>query len=305
VRVNDVLWHETPTLFGRGPRDRAFITRANDDGRTTVQFGDGMTGARLPSGHENVEATYRQGIGLAGLVKAGQLSLLMAPPLGVQEVTNPTAAAGAADRESRDDARENAPRTVLTLDRIVSLRDYEDFARGYAGIAKALATWTWDGHTRGVFLTVAGPRGAEIKIEGDFGLNLFRAIRNAGDPFVPVQLKSYKKGAALFHLAARVKVDPDYETPVVLSAVEAALRAQFSFEAREFGQPVASSEVIAVMQSVRGVTAIDLNKLYRVGGSPTDRLLAALPQAGAGGTLAPAEILVLDSAPLEQLEAMT
>jgi hypothetical protein len=118
-------------------------------------------------------------------------------------------------------------------------------------------------------------------------------------------LKSYKKGAALFHLAARVKVDPDYETAVVLAAVESALRAQFSFEAREFGQPVASSEVIAVMQSVRGVTAIDLNKLYRVGGSPADRLWAALPQAGAGGTLAPAEVLVLDSAPLDQLEAMT
>ncbi|HKP03820.1 MAG TPA: putative baseplate assembly protein [Chthoniobacterales bacterium] len=305
VRVNDVLWHETSTLFGRGPRDRVFITRADDNGKTSVQFGDGVTGARLPSGQENVQATYRQGIGLAGLVKAGQLSLLTSPPLGVQEVTNPTEAAGADDRESRDDARENAPRTVLTLDRIVSLRDYEDFVRGYAGIAKALATWTWDGHTRGIFLTVAGPNGAEIKIEGDFGLSLFRAIRNAGDPFVPVQLKSYKKGSALFHLAARVKVDPDYETPVVLAAVESALRGRFSFDAREFGQPVASSEIIAVMQSVPGVIAVDLNKLYRVGHSPTDRLWAALPQPGASGTLDPAEVLVLDAAPLDQLEAVT
>ena len=51
----------------------------------------------------------------------------------------------------------NAPLTVLTLDRVVSLRDYEDFARAFAGIAKALATWSWDGERRGVFVTVAGP----------------------------------------------------------------------------------------------------------------------------------------------------
>ena len=53
-------------------------------------------------------------------------------------------------------ARRNAPLTVLTLDRIVSLRDYEDFARAFGGIAKALATWTWDGQRQGIFVTVAG-----------------------------------------------------------------------------------------------------------------------------------------------------
>jgi hypothetical protein len=303
VCVNEVLWHETPTLFGRGPRDRVFVTRTDDDGKTTVQFGDGARGARLPSGEENVRATYRKGIGLEGLVKAGQLSLLISRPLGVKEVINPADAEGADDRESVADARANAPLTVLTLDRIVSLRDYQDFVRCYAGVAKALATWTWDGRTRGVFITVAGPNGAEISLAGDFGDNLMAAIRQSGDPFVPVQVKSYKKNAALFHLAARVKVDPDYETASVLAAVEAALRAQFSFDARDFGQPVVSSEVIAVMQSVPGVVAVDLNRINRVGQSPSTRLLAALPKTGTDG-LDPAELIVLDSAPLDQLEVM-
>ena len=52
--------------------------------KTTVQFGDGVTGARLPTGQENVRAIYRKGIGLEGLVKAEQLSLLMTRPLGVK-----------------------------------------------------------------------------------------------------------------------------------------------------------------------------------------------------------------------------
>jgi hypothetical protein len=303
LRVNDVLWHETPTLFGRGPRDHVFVTRTDDDGKTTVQFGDGVMGARLPDGQENVRAKYRKGIGLEGLVQAGQLSLLLSRSLGVKAVINPAKADGAADRESLADARTNAPLTVLALDRIVSLRDYQDFVRCYAGVAKALATWTWDGHTRGVFVTVAGPAGAEINLAGDFGDNLLAAIRQSGDPFVPVQVKSYKKNAALFHLAARMKVDPDYETGLVLAAVEAALRTQFSFEAREFGQPVVSSEVIAVMQSVAGVVAVDLNRIYRVGRAPSTRLLAALPGTGMDG-LDPAELIVLDSAPLDELSVM-
>ena len=55
-----------------------------------------------------------------------------------------------------------APLSVLTLDRMVSLQDYEDFARAFAGIAKALATWSGVGRTRGVFLTVAGPGGTAV-----------------------------------------------------------------------------------------------------------------------------------------------
>ena len=74
-------------------------------------------------------------------------------------LTNQLIARGnvAADPESRDDARHNAPLTVLALDRIVSLQDYEDFAGAFSGIGKALATWTWDGERRAVFVTVAGP----------------------------------------------------------------------------------------------------------------------------------------------------
>ncbi|MFS8085923.1 MAG: hypothetical protein ACMG6H_09855, partial [Acidobacteriota bacterium] len=77
VRVNDLKWNEVPTLFGHAPRERIYITHTDDDRKTTVQFGDGITGARLPMGRENVKATYRKGIGLEGLVKANQLSLLM------------------------------------------------------------------------------------------------------------------------------------------------------------------------------------------------------------------------------------
>jgi predicted phage baseplate assembly protein len=264
VRVNDLLWHQASTFYGHGPRERIYVCTTGDDGVTTVQFGDGVTGARPPTGSQNIRATYRRGIGLEGLVKPDQLSLLLTRPLGVKAVTNPVAAEGAADREELSDARNNAPLTVLTLDRIVSLRDYEDFVRAFAGVAKALATWTWDGESRGVFITVAGPRGAEIDMSGDFGQQLLGAIQQAGVPRVPVRVQSYRPGAGLFTLSGRVKIDADYETESVLTAVRTALQAEFSFEARAFGDPVNLSEVIAVMQSVRGVIAVDIDEFRRV-----------------------------------------
>ena len=179
---------------------------------------------------------------------------------------------------------------------MVSLEDYENFSRSYAGIAKALATWTWDGRTRGVFISVAGPRGAAISqtLAGD----LITAIHAAGDPFVPVQIASYE--AARFRLTGQIKVDPDYETEKVITAVEEALRTAFSFESRSFGEPVVLSEVIALAQAVPGVVAVNIKKLYRTGATPklNDRLEAELPSGGDPATLDAAELLTLDPAPL-------
>ena len=275
VRVDDVLWHEVPTLYGHGPTERVYVTRTSEEGLTTVQFGDGVTGARLPSGQENVRAVYRRGIGLEGLVKTDQLSLLLTRPLGLKGVTNPVPGQNAADREQLSDARRNASLSILTLDRIVSLQDHEDFVRAFAGVAKAFATWTWDGDKRGVFITIAGGGGAEIDLSGDFGRALDAAIREASVPGVPVRVQSYRKAAGAFTLSARVKIDPDHEADRVLAAVRAALELAFSFEAREFGQPVELSEVFAAIHTVPGVIAVDVDDLRRVSTTTSAPLITA------------------------------
>ena len=317
VRVNDILWHEVPTLYGHGPHERIYTTHTDDDGKTVVQFGDGQTGARVPSGQENVKATYRRGIGLPGLLKANQLSQLMTRPLGVKSATNPRATSGAAAPEARDDARRNATLTLHTLDRIVSLSDYEDFARAFAGVSKTLATWTWSGERRGVFVTVAGADGARIESDSPLYKNLLKAMRAAGDSSVPLQVQTYEP--RFFVLKAKVQVRADYLPEKVLAETEARLRRAFSFDARSFGQPVTLSEVIAIMQATPGVVAVDVDQLYRSTG-PTrivqrldilrlfqpfrlfqplqTRLPAAAPFAGTDRVFA-AELLTLDPRPLK------
>jgi hypothetical protein len=297
VRINDLLWREVSTLFERAPHERIFTTALQDDGAVTVRFGDGLRGARLPSGTQNVKATYRRGSGLEGLVRAGQLSTLLTRPPGLKSAVNPLAAEGADEPESLANARENAPLTVLTLERVVSLEDYENFSRAYAGIARSLATWTWDGRARGIFLTVAGPRGAAVSTV--LAHDLVNAIHRAGDPFVPVRVESY--GEARFRLSGQLAIHSDYEPAKVLDSVIESLRAAFSFEHRRFGQPVMLSEVIALVQSMPGVVAVNIDKLHRAGAAAklNPRLEAALPTGADPAALSAAELLMLDPAPID------
>ena len=296
VRVNDLLWHEVPTLYGRGPDERVYVTRTGDGGATVVQFGDGRTGARLPTGQENVGAKYRRGTGTAGLVKAHQLTQLLSRPLGLRGVTNPLPAAEAEDPEMRDAARRNAPLAILTLDRIVSLRDYEDFASAFSGVAKALATWTWSGEQRGVFVTIAGPGGAAIAEGGTLHTDLLGQMRAAGDPHVPLTVRGHLQ--RFFRLKAKVRIHPDYLPEKVLPEVEATMRGRFSFDARSFGQPITLGEVIGAIHSVEGVVAVDVDELYRLD-RPTGLSARLNAEAPAPGRARAAELLTLDPRPLE------
>ena len=260
IRVNDVLWEEVPSLYQLPAEKRAYIARLADDGKVTVQFGDGINGARLPTGVENVKATYRVGTGMNGMVDAEQISLLMTRPLGVKSAVNPLAPTGAADPEQRDQARRNAPLTVLTLDRIVSLQDFEDFARAFAGIGKAQAALLWNGERRMVHLTVAAADGKSVDKTSDLYKNLIAGIDAARHPDQQVLVDSYQ--SLTFNVVAKVRVDSDFIMEDVLEAVFKELLEAFAFEARDFSQAVTASEVLAVMQRVNGVIAVDLDKLH-------------------------------------------
>lgn len=261
VRVNDVLWQQVPSLYQRSAQEQSYIVRIEDDSTTRIVFGDGKSGARLPTGQENIVATYRSGIGLAGQVSAGALSLLKTRPLGISEVINPLPATGAAEPEAMAEARTSAPLTVRTLGRIVSLQDYEDFARAFAGIGKAQAVQVWTGESQQVHITVGAIGGAAVDPDSALYDNLVKAIDNARDPVQQAQVASYER--LRFNLEAKLLIDPRYLADQVLAKVQAALMAKFAFEVRDFGQFVTASEVIATIQAIAGIIAVDLDALYR------------------------------------------
>ncbi|MCG7755292.1 MAG: putative baseplate assembly protein, partial [Nitrosomonas sp.] len=257
VFVNNVQWHETNTLVGLSSTARNFSTRTGDEGKTTVVFGNGREGARLPTGIENIKAEYRNGIGKTGNVKAEQISLLTTRPLGVKEVINPLRASGGADKETRDQARRNVPLGVKVLDRLVSVQDYEDFARIFAGIGKACAVELSDGSRQLVHITIAGADDIPIEPHSDLFRNLQQALLDSGDPYQAIELEI--RELMLIVITAGIRILPDYQWESVESSVRTALLDAFSFDRRELGQDVLLSEVISVMQAVRGVAYVDVD----------------------------------------------
>ena len=294
VWVNNLQWHETANLLASGPADRAFVTSANGVGNRVVQFGNGVQGARTPTGTSNVRAIYRAGIGSRGMVSAGQLTQPLDRPQGLSSVTNPGAAAGAADPASAGQARASAPLPTLTIGRVVSLEDYQNYALAFAGISKALATWTWFGNVRGVFLTVAGENGTGLSSDDPTVTSLIGAIRLCGDPHIPLLVTSYVP--LLFTFTASVAVDQaDYAPGQVLAQAWQNVSAAFAFGQRQLGQNVAASDITEIIQRTAGVIAVQLQALGRSGDAaagPVPPLLCAsgpVPPQGA-------QMLLLDPA---------
>ncbi len=297
LRVNDILWKEAPDFSHAASSDRIFQQTMDNDGNVSLTFGDGKTGARLPTGSNNVSATYRVGTGLAGLLDADRLTQPMTRPVGIRGVTNPLPSSGAEDPETLDTARQNAPTTVKTLNRIVSLTDYEDFARAFAGIAKAKVTSLWDGARTLVHLTVTGAEGASLGPEDKTYTNLVAAIDGARPRGQPIRIENGDVVAVA--IEAEIWVHPDYLAESVLADIRSALEANYCFEARNFGAPLAASGVVAAMQAVEGVEGARLTLFQREtlisssSSDPVEGLLLAASARIENSQIKKAEILTL------------
>ncbi len=262
VQVSGVKWKEVPTLFQQGASQQVFTTLNQSDGTADVVFGDGVEGSTLPTGQNNLQANYRVGSGSGGNVAAGALSTLIDRPLGVSGVTNPQPATGGQDAQSIDDVRSNAPQTVLTLGRAVSITDYQSYASTFAGISKAYAIWIPAGPGRGVFLTVAGVDGAALPPGNPTLDNLANSLHSFGNPLIPITAQSFLE--TLFGFSADVAYDPAYDQPTVRAQVLETLSTAYSFAKRSFGQGVSVDEIAAIIQGVPGVTAVNVIEIHTI-----------------------------------------
>jgi predicted phage baseplate assembly protein len=233
-------------------------------------------------------------MGRAGEVAAGKLTLLGSRPLGVRGVVNPGAASGAEDPEPIDAARSNALRTVRTLDRIVSLTDFEDFARGFAGIAKARAVELWDGHGRLAHLTIAGFGGVAIAASSELYRNLLRAIADLSDGIERCAVQSFVPHQIA--LEANLLIAHGYRSADVLGAATELAAGAYAFAARELAQPVTEADVVTRLSAVPGVTAVKVTRLHRLDRDQAAEPVIAASDArwnAASAQVDPAELLTL------------
>ncbi|NVM28536.1 MAG: hypothetical protein HWN65_06810 [Candidatus Helarchaeota archaeon] len=79
IYVDNSLWTRVNSFSRSRSNDRHYIVRIDENGTATVQFGDGVKGARLPTGTNNVVATYRTGAGTSGNVPSQKAKLKPKP----------------------------------------------------------------------------------------------------------------------------------------------------------------------------------------------------------------------------------
>jgi predicted phage baseplate assembly protein len=279
-----VIWSQTPALDTAAGTDRVYTLRTEEDGGGSLTLGDGTHGARPATGVENITATYRVGIGADGAVDAGRLSLLTRRPLGIRSVTNPEAARAWAPPEGPADARRNAPQRARTLDRAVSVADHEDFAAGFAGVAKARADAVWNGESTTVVISVIAATGDDPSP----GLlaDLRSALDAARDPATALEVL---KGEILrFGLAVELRHDPAYDRAAVEAAVHAALTEAYAPAARGFTEPVTPAGALLTIRRTPGVIACTMPRLALASGPGADTPVL---------TAAPARWLLGESAP--------
>jgi len=313
VTVQDQRWTEVSALHAEGGDGRVYRVQLDHDGRATLIFGDGEAGARLPSGEGNVKATYRTGMTTSS-VSPGGLSLLVTRPLGLDAVTNPLPTSPGAPAEGHEQIRVRAPLKVRTLDRVVSLRDYEDYARLFPGVEKAGA---WPLTANGgpvVQITLAAAGGAQP--DPDLVADLTASIDARRSHLTPMDVQGYRAVWVRFHAVVRgdsqafhlwqelyrpeaAQVYPAKDWKISLGEeINGALEAELGFAASRFGGAVSAAAVTSVIQRVPGVVAVDLDEWdgsrEETADHPWERRAAPPTVDPETGAITPAELVLLD-----------
>jgi uncharacterized phage protein gp47/JayE len=276
VAVNGVRWEQRPALVGSQADERVFTTVEDDAGTTEVVFGDGIEGARPPTGRDNIHARYRKGLGVSGNVASGGIAKLIDNLAGVQKVTNPQRTSGGVDREGPDAIRVNAPASIQTFGRVVSAGDFAAFALGYPGIGKARAVWQirdpathWPLAHPYVQLTVASPTG-DIDPNDPLLGRLRAFLDGRRDPNVSLRIQPADR--VPIELAVTVGLADHVGRQATLAAARGILNPGigpsgdpgfFSFARLGFGDSVHLSAVYALLQGVDGVRSVRVTAFRR------------------------------------------
>jgi hypothetical protein len=249
VTVDGIEWTQVSSLLTYGPKDQVYIVREDLSGQSYVQFGDGVTGARVPSGTGNIQATYRTGNGAYGPMKPGTTPNPGARLTLLDTVSLLDESSGGTQPEDASNARITAPGKVQSLGRIVSLRDYETEAAAIPGVSMVSAAWEIVDNIPLVVLTVLMDTGraAELAAVTEL-LHNYNVCRGPQRHALHV-----RPGARRYVFCdASIALAPGYLQDSVFPNIQAALASLFSNK-RAFGEREYRSRIEGVIQNVEGV----------------------------------------------------
>jgi len=257
IYVDNRQWTRVPSFFGQAPTAEVYIVREDAQGNSWVQFGDGKTGTRLPSGIKNIRAQYRSGSGAYGPLKLDTKVQATDKLPRLDQVWLPGVASGGTEPESGDNAKLAAPGQVQSLGRLVSLQDFEAEALGIAGVAKAVAAWQRVDNVPAVVLTVLMETGRTAEVD-QLRTLLNHYNRCRGPQRFPVLVQAGQR--RYLYLRLVTSLDPAMRPELLTQAIPMALgvgqggrQGLLALSQRRFGQAEYASRIEATVQQVEGV----------------------------------------------------
>lgn len=138
VLVGNVQWEEDSFTTTPGASD-LYEANTGDDEKTTIRFSRFL--GNVPTQNATVQVHFIETKGEKGNIGSGLVNTIVSAIPGGDElsVTNTTPASGGKAKETLDEARMNAPRQLRTLNRAVTLSDFEDLLEFLPKVAKAQA----------------------------------------------------------------------------------------------------------------------------------------------------------------------
>ncbi|MCB1761065.1 MAG: hypothetical protein KDI68_14945 [Gammaproteobacteria bacterium] len=255
VVIEAQTWQQQATLNDSGPEDAHYLVRMQEDGRLQIEFGDGRRGRRLPGGSNNIRVRYRVGTGLGGNLAPLSLNKAVKPHALIDSMLQPIASSGGNEMEARESLRENAPASLLTLGRAVSLRDFSHLAATNSSVWQALAVRRPGGVGRreriDLFVVPAG--GGAL---GKLAATLEGFLSANALPGVAVRVLPYQ--ALLLDLDLVLRIDSAlFDPELVVADTRAALLADFSLQQMRLGAALYRSQVVRTVEGVKGVESCD------------------------------------------------
>jgi hypothetical protein len=276
ITINGVVYQRVQYLIDSNSYDPVYTTFTNADGYTYVVFGDSVSG-RIPPNGVTIYATYRIGAGFQGNVASNTINYIInvpnsTIPVGLtvanQDITisGDGAATGGSDAESTDSIRINAPLSIRSINRAVSLTDYSALAVQVSGVSKAIATASVYTSVTLYFAPsgdagVASDNVTPTTVFNNLSTKILTAITDRAPANTTITFQPPKYVGV--YLIVNVTVLPQYKQSSVLTNVTAALNALLYIDNVVFGDTIAVSDVYSAIASVDGVAFQSINKMVR------------------------------------------
>jgi hypothetical protein len=295
------IWLPLLDLLESHSDSKNFVAETEDDGTTSLRFGDGTFGMQVIPG-DIFHAHYRVGGGTVGNVGVNSLCRIASDDgvlagSVIVSITNPLPATGGLDPETLDSVRANAPYAFNVQNRAVTAADYGAMAmRVYPTLQQAVGTFRWTGswYTVSVSVDLQGGQALDSATAATIagGLDNYRMAGHDVEVNPPVYVS--------LELTLDVCPQPGYLAADVQQAILQLLgtgtlpngsNALFNPDNFSFGQPVYLSPIIAAVQQTDGVASVTVITFQRQGQPATSGIAAGVID------LQPLEIARLDNDP--------